>query len=82
MSVIGAIVVSYTGMIATDDKVGAPIILAHQGMEDGFTRASITHGSRKHTHNDAISGIVVLQQHLIAAHAHIGRNIVTFSITH
>src|SRR5712692_250921 len=81
VSIIRAIVVANTGMVATDDERRAAVVLAHQSMEDGFSRTSIAHGGGQHPKHDTIGRIIVLQQHFITAHAYIGGDIVALGIT-
>src|SRR5258708_8254656 len=81
MSIVGAVIVANTRVVAPHDEMRTPVVLAHQGMEDRFTRACIAHGGRKHAENDAISGVVVLQQHFVALHPHMSWNSFAFPIT-
>src|SRR5437763_17094430 len=79
--VIFAIVGPYTGMIAAHNEMRTPIVLAHECMEDSFAWTGITHSGRKHTQDDPISRVVVLQQHFIATHTYIRGNIIPFGVT-
>src|SRR5579885_3588828 len=69
-------------MVAPNDEMRASIVLTHQCMEDGFSRPCIAHGGGKDAQDDAVRRIIVLQQHFIAAHAHIGGNIVALGISY
>src|SRR5689334_6741525 len=60
LSIVGAVIVTNASVIATNDEVRAAVVFAHDGVEDGFTRASIAHGSGEHAKNDPIRRIVVL----------------------
>src|SRR5918999_2504874 len=50
-------------------------------MPDRFAWARVAHRSRKHRQDDAVARVVVRNQSLIAAHPHIGRNVVPFGST-
>src|SRR5579875_2856024 len=67
-------------MVASDDKMRATKVLADKRMEDGFTRPSIAHCCWIHCKKDAILWIIMLEQHCVAAHPHISRNIVRFGL--
>src|SRR5579875_3195158 len=81
MSVISTVVVADTGMVAAYDEVRATVVLAHQRVEDGFARAGVAHGGRQHAQNHALARIVVFQQHLVAAHAYSGGDVVALRVT-
>src|ERR1051326_6590285 len=51
-------------------------------MEDGFAWTGIAHGSRKHTQDDTIGWVVVLQQNFVTAHTYISRDIVPLGISY
>src|SRR5260370_7909226 len=76
VSVIRAIVVAYTCVIAPHDEMRATIVLAHERVEDGFTRTGIAHGGRQHAKYYPVSWIVVRQQHFVTAYAYSSRDIV------
>ncbi len=82
VSVVGAVVVAYTGMVAANYEVRTAIVLTHQRVEDRFTRPGIAHGSRKDAEDDAVRRVVILQQDFVAAHAYVGGNIIALGISH
>ena len=61
MRIIRAIIVAYACVVAPDDEMRTAVVLAHQRVENGFTRASIAHSGRQHAKNHAIRRIVVCQ---------------------
>jgi len=48
----------------------ATIVLADQGVEDRFPRSCIAHHRGQHRQHHTVTGIVEIQQNLIAAHPH------------
>src|SRR5579875_3243120 len=81
VSIISTVVVADTGVVAAYDEVRATIVLTHQRVEDGFAWAGVAHGSRQHAQNHALARIVVFQQHLVAAHAYSGGDVVALRVT-
>src|SRR5207248_1009794 len=65
MGIIGAIVVAYASMITSHNEMRAAVVLAHQGVENGFARTGIAHRSRQHTQDHTLCRIIVLQQHFV-----------------
>src|SRR5579884_184309 len=81
LGIEGTVVVANASMIASDDEMRAAVILAHQGVEDGFARPRVPHGGGEHSQNHAIRRVVVLKEHFVAAHAYIGGDIVALGLT-
>src|SRR5712692_1303095 len=81
MRIIRAIVITDACMVTPDNEMRTSIVLAHERVENGFTRASIAHSSRQYAKNHAIRRIVVFQQDFVAAHAHVSRDIIALGIT-
>src|SRR5207245_666439 len=69
-------------MVTSNNEMRTSIVLAHERMEDGFTRTSIAHGGWQNPQNNAISRIIVFQQYFIAAHTYLGWNIIVFGDAH
>src|SRR5258708_17177268 len=80
MSIVGAVIVANTRVVAPHDEMRTPVVLAHQGMEDRFTRACIEHGGRMHAENEALIGVVVIQQHFLEFLSHICWTLLVFGI--
>ena len=78
--VVGAVVVADAGMVAADDEVRAAVVLADQGVEDRLARTGVAHGGREDAQQDAVGRVVVVEQHPIAAHAHVGGNVVVLGL--
>src|SRR6187551_1972026 len=64
LRVVGAVVVTGTGVIAADDEV-----------QDRLARAGIVHLRRLHPQHHPILRVVLLHQHLVAAHPHVSGDI-------
>ena len=78
--VVRAVVVADTGVVAADDEVRAAVVLAHQRVEDRFARPGVAHRRRQHAQQHAILRVVVVEQDLVAAHAHVGRDVVVLGL--
>ena len=63
-------------MIATHDEVGAPVVLPGDGVPDGLLGPDVAHRRGEHRHHRAIVRVVVLEQGLVAPHAHVGGDVV------
>src|SRR5260221_2911814 len=72
LRVVGAVVVAGTGVIATDDEVGGAVVAADDRVQDRLARAGVVHLGRLHAEHHTVLGVVVLHQHLVTAHPHIG----------
>ena len=81
LRVVGAVIVPDTGVVAADDEVGAAVVLAHDGVEDRLARAGVAHRRGQHTQKNAVGGVVPVQQHAVAAHAHVRGNVVALGLT-
>ena len=69
-------------MIATDYEVCAAVVLADERVEDRFARPGVAHGGGIHGQEYAVLGIVILEQDLVAAHSHVGRDIIGLRLAH
>ena len=78
MRIIRAVIVADARMVAADDEVRAAEVFPHHGMENRFARTGIAHRSLEDAQENAVFRIIVFQQHLIAFHPDVGRNIVRF----
>ncbi len=76
LRIVGAVVVPHSGVVAADDEVRAAVVLPTDRMPDCFARTGVTHRGREHAQHRAISGVVLVQNLLVRAHANVGRDIV------
>lgn len=60
VSVIRAVVITDARVIPTHNEMCAPVVFAYQRVEDGFTRASVAHGSGQHREQSTRCRVVVL----------------------
>jgi hypothetical protein len=70
------------GMVPAHDEVRAAEVPAHQGVEDRLARARIPHGGRVYREHHAVRREVALQQHLVAAHSYVRRDVVRLRLAH
>ena len=75
LGVVGAVVVADAGVVAADDEVGAAVVPARDRVEDRLARAGVAHLRREDVEDDAVVGVVVLHQDLVAAHPHVGGDV-------
>src|SRR5579862_4282493 len=61
LGVVGAVVVADAGMVASDDKVRAAIVLANYRVKYSFARPGIAHGGRQYAEQHAIRRIIARQ---------------------
>jgi citrate synthase len=80
LGVVGAVVVAHAGVVAAHDEVGAAVVLAHDGVEDRFPRAGVAHGRRQHGEGHAFARKVVVDEHLVALHAHVGGDVIVLGV--
>jgi len=59
MRVVRAVVVADAGVVAPHDEVGAAVVLADDGVEDGLARAGVAHRRRVDDQAHAAFGIIV-----------------------
>ncbi len=82
LCVIGSVIIADAGMIPPHDEMRAAVVLAHQRMEDGFARSRVAHAGRKGSEYHPLDGIVVAQEHVVTAHAHLGWDVVILRLAH
>ncbi len=75
LRVVGAVVVTGARVVAADDEVGGAVVAADDRVQDGLTRAGVVHLRRLDAEHDAVVRVVVLHQHLVAAHPHVGGDV-------
>src|SRR6267143_6724146 len=63
-------------MIAPDNKVAAPVVLARDRVEYGFARTRIAHCRWKGGQQHAALWIIVVEQSAITPHSDAGRDVV------
>ena len=80
LRIIGAVIVAHAGVVAADDEMGDAVILADQRVQNGLARAGVTHGQRHHGQHGAVFVVIVVDEHLVALHASIGRNVIGFGL--
>ena len=80
LGIVGAIVLTHAGVIAPDDEVGAAVVLAGDGVEDGLAGTRVPHGGGEHAQDDPLGGVVVPQDGLVGGDAHIGGDVVLLSL--
>src|SRR5437867_4449725 len=67
LCIVGPIVIAYSSMVSTNNKVCATKILAYQRMENGFSRTGIAHGGRVHGQEHSALGIIFSQKDFVAS---------------
>ena len=82
LSVVCSIVLPHTSVIPPHDEVGAPVILSSDGVEDRFSRASVSHCGRVDAQYYPIGRVVVPKQALVRLDSHICRDIVRLCLAH
>ena len=82
LGVVGAVVVAHPGVITAHDEVGAAIILAADGVEDRLTGSGVAHGGGVGAEHHPALRVVALEQYQVAAHAHLGGNVIGLGGTH
>ena len=75
LRVIGAVVVTGTGVVTTDDEVGRAVVAADDRVEDGLAGAGVVHLRRLDAEHDTVTRVVILHQDFVAAHANVGRDV-------
>src|SRR5438552_8179692 len=80
LRVVRAVIAAHPGVVAADNEMRATKVLSHQRVEDGLTRARVTHGSRIKRQHDAVARIVVLNQRFVAAQPNFQAHIVGFRL--
>src|SRR4030095_8311812 len=78
MRIISSIVVTHTGMIATDYEMRAAVILANQGMKDRFAWTGVAHRGRHDRKDRTIGRVVTGKNRFIRLQAHRRRHVVSF----
>src|SRR5882724_11165604 len=68
---VRSIVVSYPGMVPADNEMGAAEVLPHDGVEDCFPRAGITHLSVERGQHGALAQIIMLHECVVGAENHL-----------
>lgn len=82
LGIVGAVVVPHTRVIATNNEMGTAVVLTDEGMENRFPWLCIAHRCRINGQNHPIFGEVVLEHDFIAAHPHIGGNVILLGGTY
>ena len=75
LRVVGAVVVAGAGVVAADDEVGGAVVAADDRVQDRLARAGVVHLRRLDAEHDPVVRVVVLHQHLVAAHPHVGGDV-------
>jgi hypothetical protein len=81
LSFEGPIIIANTSMISSYDQVAAAVVLSKNRMKNGFSRPPISHLHRIDFENDTITGIVILEQNVIAFHTDFSRNVIRLEFT-
>src|SRR5581483_9095053 len=66
LRVVGAVVAADAGVVAADDEVRAAVVLAADRVPDRLARAGVAHGGRERGDDDAIGGVVVVDEDAVA----------------
>ena len=82
VGVVGAVVVAHAGVVATHDEVRAAVVLAQDRVQHGLARTGVAHRRRQHAQHHPLGGVVALDQHLVAAHPHVGGDVVALGLAH
>ena len=80
LRVVGAVVAPHARVIAADDEVRAAVVLARDRVEDRLARPGVAHRRGIHAQQHAILRIVVLDQHAVALHPRVGRDVVALGL--
>src|SRR5215204_306305 len=80
LGVVGAVVAAYPRMVAPHYKVGAAVVLAAEGVEDGLPRPRVAHSRREDREHGPVSGIVLLQDRFVGAHPYIRWDVVRLGL--
>ena len=80
LSGVGIVVISDTGVIATDDNVRASVVLATNRVENGLSWSGIPHGGRERSKQNTIFGKVVLDHGVVALHPDFCRDVSRFGL--
>ena len=75
LRVVGAVVVAGAGVVAADDEVGGAVVAADDRVQDRLARAGVVHLRRLDAEHHPVVRVVVLHQHLVAAHPHVGGDV-------
>ena len=75
LRVVGAVVVAGAGVVAADDEVRGAVVAADDRVQDRLARAGVVHLRRLHAQYHPVVRVVVLHQHLVAAHPHVGGDV-------
>src|SRR5207253_2474913 len=73
---VGRVMGADAGRVPPDDEVAAPVVLPDERVEDRLARSGVAHGARERGEEDAVRREVVLDERLVAAEAHVGRQVV------
>ena len=82
LGIVGAVVVSDPGMIASDDEMRDAVVLSYQSVEDRLARTGVAHGPRHDREHGASGDEVFFDDHLVATHSHFGGNIARLGLPH
>src|SRR3954467_6344035 len=75
LRVVGPVVVADAGVVAAHDEVGAAVVPARDGVQDGLARARVVHLRGEDGEDHAVVRVVVLHQDLVAAHPRLGGDV-------
>ena len=75
LGIVCAVVVADAGVVAPDDEVGAAVVAADDRVQDRLAGTGVVHLRRVHPEDHPVLRVVVVHQHLVAAHAHVGGDV-------
>ena len=76
LRVVGAVVVAHARVVAADDEVRAAVVLAADRVPDRLARPRVAHRRRERGEEDAILGVVAVEQRPVALDANVDRHVV------
>src|SRR5215211_8280115 len=81
LGVVGAVVAAYSRMVASHYKVGAAVVFAAEGVEDGLPRPRVAHSGREDRQDGTLLGVIALEDDLVGAHPDCGRDVVRLGLS-
>ena len=78
LGIVCAVICANPSVVASDNKMGATIVFAADGVQYRFSRSGIAHCGGVCTEQHAVARIVILEQHFISTHAGCHGNIIGF----
>src|SRR5215218_4772056 len=67
-------------MVASHYKVGAAVVFAAEGVEDGLPRPRVAHSGREDRQDGTLLGVIALEDDLVGAHPDCGRDVVRLGL--